>query len=150
MAKNAQITKGASVVASGPSPLVFKGAAANTDIKAGDYQLQWLNDDGKAEGPKTPIEAFKTLPIKVTGVSLGSTTASLVEGTSQTLTHTVSPSNATNKAVTFSSSNSAVATVDNSGKVVAVKAGAATITVKTTDGNKTATCAITVTAKPAG
>ena len=85
--------------------------------------------------------------VTVTGVSLNKTSLSLVEGGSETLTATVAPSNATNKAVSWSSSSSAVATVDNSGKVIAVKAGTATITVTTADGDKTATCAVTVTAK---
>ena len=57
------------------------------------------------------------------------------------------PSNATNKAVSWKSSDASVASVDNSGKVTAVKAGSATITVTTTDGSKTATCSVTVTAK---
>lgn len=83
----------------------------------------------------------------VTGVSLNKQTLSLVEGDSETLTATVAPSNATNKAVSWKSSYASVASVDNSGKVTAVKAGSATITVTTTDGSKTATCSVTVTAK---
>ena len=85
--------------------------------------------------------------VAVTGVSLNKQTLSLVEGDSETLTATVAPSNATNKAVSWKSSYASVASVDNSGKVTAVKAGSATITVTTTDGSKTATCSVTVTAK---
>lgn len=85
--------------------------------------------------------------VAVTGVSLNKQTLSLVEGDSETLTATVAPSNATNKAVSWKSSDASVASVDNSGKVTAVKAGSATITVTTTDGSKTATCSVTVTAK---
>lgn len=84
--------------------------------------------------------------VAVTGVSLSKTSLSLVEGGSETLLATVSPANATNKSVTWSSSNDSVATVDASGKVTAVKAGTATITVRTVDGGKTATCNLTVTA----
>ncbi len=84
--------------------------------------------------------------VAVTGVSLNKQTLSLVEGGSETLTATVTPSNATNKAVSWKSSDATIATVDNSGKVTAVKAGSATITVTTTDGSKTATCSVTVTA----
>ncbi|MEG1070141.1 MAG: Ig-like domain-containing protein, partial [Ruthenibacterium sp.] len=69
----------------------------------------------------------------------------LIEGDSETLTATVLPENATDKTVTWTSSNAAVATVAN-GKVTAVKAGTATITAKTANG-KSATCAVTVTAK---
>ena len=85
--------------------------------------------------------------VAVTGVSLNKQTLSMVEGDSETLTSTVAPSNATNKAVSWKSSDASVASVDNSGKVTAVKAGSATITVTTTDGSKTATCSVTVTAK---
>jgi uncharacterized protein YjdB len=85
--------------------------------------------------------------VAVTGVSLNKTSLSLVEGGSETLTATVAPNDATNKTVTWKSSDAGVATVDGNGAVTAVKAGSATITVTTADGNKTATCAVTVTAK---
>lgn len=84
--------------------------------------------------------------VPVTGVTLSPTTASISAGLTQQLTATVAPSNASNQAVTWSSSNTAVATVSATGVVTAVAAGTATITVKTTDGAKTATCAVTVTA----
>jgi len=84
-------------------------------------------------------------PISVTGVTVSPTTATVVAGATTQLTATVSPSNATNKAVTWSSSNTAIATVNATGLVTAVTAGAATITVTTTDGAKTASCTVTVT-----
>lgn len=84
--------------------------------------------------------------IPVTGVSLNKTTLSLKKGSSETLAATVSPSNATNSEVIWSSSNSSVASVNSSGKVTANAVGNATITVKTVDGNKTATCNVSVTA----
>ena len=86
--------------------------------------------------------------VSVTGVSLNKTSLTLTEGSTSQLTATVEPNNATNRNVTWSSSNSKVATVDGNGKVTAHKAGTATITVTTEDGNKTATCAVTVTAAP--
>jgi hypothetical protein len=94
-------------------------------------------------GSDDPVEPK---PVAVTGVSLNKTAISLVEGDSETLTATVTPSDAANKAVAWSSSNGAVATVDNEGKVTATGAGTATITVITADGGKTATCAVTVSA----
>ena len=83
--------------------------------------------------------------VAVTGVSLDKTTLTLTAGENAGLTATVAPANATNKNVTWSSSNGAVATVDSEGKVTANAAGTATITVTTEDGNKTATCKVTVT-----
>lgn len=84
--------------------------------------------------------------VSVTGVTLNKASTSIVAGGSETLTATVAPSNASNKTVSWASSATAVATVDNNGKVTAVAAGTATITVTTADGAKTATCAVTVTA----
>ena len=81
--------------------------------------------------------------VSVTGVELNKSTLSLDEGDTYTLTATVAPADAANKAVTWTSSNSSVATVNN-GVVTAVSSGTATITVTTVDGGKTATCAVTV------
>ena len=85
--------------------------------------------------------------VAVTGVSINPTSANLQIGGSTDLTYTILPANATDKSVSWSSSNTSVATVNN-GHVSAVAAGTATITVTTTDGNKTATCSVTVTAGP--
>ena len=101
---------------------------------------------GPKEEPLPPTPPAPTT-VSVTGVSLNKTSLSLVEGGSESLTATVSPDNATNKAVSWKSSDTGVATVDGSGKVTAVKAGSTTITVTTTDGGKTATCSVTVTSK---
>ena len=88
--------------------------------------------------------------VAVTGVTLAPTEATLTLGETETVTliPTVLPGDATDKSVTWSSSNEAVATVAD-GVVTAVGAGEATITVTTTDGAKTATCAVTVAAPAA-
>ncbi len=80
--------------------------------------------------------------IAVTKVTLNKTSAKLYKGQSITLTATVAPSNATNKAVTWKTSDSSIATVSG-GKVTAKKAGTATITAETVNGIK-ATCKVTV------
>ncbi|MBO4536704.1 MAG: Ig-like domain-containing protein [Bacteroidales bacterium] len=95
----------------------------------------------------TASVAVKAKIIPVTGVSLDKTSLTLTEGDTQTLKATVAPDNASDKSVTWTSSAPTVATVDDTGKVTAVKAGEATITVKTKDGGKQATCALTVNAK---
>ena len=82
--------------------------------------------------------------ISVTGVTLVPTTLNLtVDGSTKNLTATVEPSNATNKALTWSSSDIGVAIVSN-GTVTAVAPGIAIITVTTQDGNKTADCTVNV------
>ena len=87
----------------------------------------------------------KVPTVGVTGVTLNKTTLPLTVGDTETLTATVAPTDASNKAVTWKSSKESVATVDADGKVTAVGAGTATITVTTTAGEKTATCKVTVT-----
>lgn len=89
-------------------------------------------------------------PVSVTGVSLNKASETITIGGSEALTATVSPWNATNRNVTWTSSNTNVATVNSSGRVEAVAEGNATITVTTSDGGFTATCAITVTASGGG
>jgi uncharacterized protein YjdB len=82
--------------------------------------------------------------VGVTGVMLNQSTATLTVGDDLQLTETVSPSNATNKTVTWLSGNTSIATIDATGKVRAIAPGSATITVTTTDGNKMATCMVQV------
>ena len=100
------------------------------------------------QGTDTATTTFNVVrpPVLVTEVTLNKTSLSLVEGAKGFLTATVLPTNATNKAVTFSSSHPSIATVDSAGVVSAVAPGTATITVTTADGGKTATCTVTVTA----
>jgi uncharacterized protein YjdB len=85
--------------------------------------------------------------IPVTGVTLKSATSLLVGGT-EPLTAGIVPANATNQNVTWSSDNTAVATVDAAGLVTAVTAGTANITVSTVDGNFKATCVVTTSYVP--
>lgn len=81
---------------------------------------------------------------KVKSVSLSRTTAKLYLGKSFTLTATITPSNATNKNLTWTSSNTKVAKVNSKGVVSAVAPGNVTITVKTADGGYTAKCVVAV------
>ena len=84
--------------------------------------------------------------VLVTGVALNKTSTSISVGNSETLTATVAPENAANKALKWASSDEDVATVAPDGTVTAVKVGTATITATATDGSgKSATCKVTVT-----
>ena len=93
---------------------------------------------------KDPLEEIPPEVVAVKSVALNKTSLTLTVGESATLKATLSPTDATNKKLTWSSSDKAVATVSSSGKVTAVKAGTATITVKTADGNKTTTCKVAI------
>ena len=111
-----------------------KTPAPGRVITNGDY----LTDGGAAEliGPET-IEQ-----IPATGITVSKSSVSILEGNSETVTATVTPSNATNKTVTWTSSNPSVATVAG-GKITGVSVGSATITAKTSNG-LTATVSVKV------
>ena len=129
----------------------------NAQIACASATTRYLRLNGTS-GYRCYTSATGTLPklykkvtavqtVAVTGVSLNKTSLTLTEGSSETLSASVSPDNATDKTVTWTTNKSSVATVSN-GKVTAVAEGSATITVTTNDGNKTATCTVTVTPKP--
>jgi uncharacterized protein YjdB len=113
-----------------------------TAVAAGTATITVTTADGGKTATCTVTVKAATVP--VTGVKLDKTSLTLTAGDTATLTATVAPENATNKTVTWKSSDSKVASVDTNGKVTAVAAGTATITVTTADGGKTATCTVTV------
>ncbi|MBO4855523.1 Ig-like domain-containing protein [Candidatus Saccharibacteria bacterium] len=109
-------------------------------IKAGTATITAKTYNGKTA--KATVTVNNVLP---TSIALNTNTVALVEGSTYKLTATISPSNSTNKTITWSTSNAAVAKISG-GTITAVKAGSATITAKTHNG-KTATATITVTTK---
>ena len=102
-----------------------------------------------ASGTVSATTTITVTPIAVTSVSLSSNSETIKVGKTVTLTPTISPSNATNKNVTWSSSNTNIATVSG-GTVTGVAEGTATITVTTVDGSKTATCTVVVQSSASG
>ena len=121
------------------------GAGRVTAVKAGEAVVTVTTEDGgKTATCKVTVKAKA---VGVTEVTLDKTELTLTEGETETLTATVRPDNADNKKVKWSSDKTDVATVDGTGKVTAVKAGEAVVTVTTEDGGKTATCKVTVKAK---
>jgi uncharacterized repeat protein (TIGR02543 family) len=84
-------------------------------------------------------------PVAVTGVSVSPVSVTVGVGQTSPLTATVTPSNATDKSVTWGSNNNSVATVSATGLVTGISEGSATITVTTNDGGYTANSAVTVT-----
>lgn len=121
------------VRASSIAALVIIGALASGCKDSGGGPADGGSDDGSME-------------VAVTGVTLDRDTANIALGSEGiTLVATVAPATATNKAVTWSSSDDAVATVSASGLVSPVAPGTSTITVTTVDGSMTASCTVTVT-----
>ncbi len=101
-------------------------------------------DGGYAAMCSVTVEKAPDVPVSVTGIALNKTALALNSGSSETLTATILPTNATNKGINWASSNTAVATVAN-GVVTGVSGGTAVITATTIDGGKVANCVVTVT-----
>jgi hypothetical protein len=119
------------------------------------YDDVHLSAQGAAKAANAWYDAVRPVltpaaAVAVTGVSVSPTAVSVAAGATTPLTATVSPANATNKNVSWSSGNTAVATVSTTGVVTGVAAGSAVITVTTQDGNRTATSTVTVTAPTGG
>ena len=105
-------------------------------------------EGGKTATATITVEAEEEVTIvPVTSVSLNTNNVSLEVGGQYTLVAEINPTDATNKNVNWSSSNSSVVEVTNKGIITAKSEGTATITVTTEDGNKTATATVTVTKK---
>lgn len=108
-------------------------------ISAGNADVIITMTDGNT---RTVNITVKEIPI--TGITLNKTSLTIKKGSTSALTTTILPINTTNSRIlTWTSSDSSVATVDSIGRVTAKGSGTATITVKTSNG-KTATCKITV------
>ena len=115
-----------------------------TSAGASTFTVTATNDSG-SDSKQFSLTIDPKQTVSVTGVTLDQAELSLYTGKTATLTATVTPENATNKAVTWKSSDDTIATVDNNGKVTAVKEGTATITATAADGSgKSATCTVTV------
>ena len=129
---------------SGATSSSYTTQAATMDMDG--WQYRCVVTDGNSNGVTSQAATLTVTAatVSVTGVSLDKTELSLTVGDTETLTATVAPANAANQSVTWASSAPSVATVDAAGKVTAVGAGTATITVTTVDGGKTAACTVTV------
>lgn len=114
-----------------------------TAIHAGTASITAMTEGIKGSATVT----VKAKAVNVTEIVLSKTELSMVEGDVASLTATVLPENATNKNVSWRTSNSAVVTVDQTGKVTAVMAGEALVFASSEDGSKTASCKVIVTKK---
>ena len=129
----------------GATSATYTIAATSTDMSGTQYRCVVSNSAGSVTSNAVTL-TVNAATVPVNGVSLNKSELSLFTGESETLTATVTPNDATNQNVTWSSDNPEVATVEG-GNVTAVGAGTATITVTTEDGKKKATCTVNVTDK---
>lgn len=114
-------------------------AFVKSDMSVPPFEAFLRSQTGSSSS--VPVVLF----IPVSGVQLPFKVMSIEVGETVTFTVMVTPENATNPNVIWSSSDERVATVSSSGLVTGVKAGTTTITVRTEDGDFTATCVVTVT-----
>lgn len=116
-----------------------------TAVAEGNAVITVTTEEGNFKAScKVTVKANAPEEIDVESVSLDKTTLTLKPGTSDTLSATVAPEDATDKSLRWTSSNTNVATVDATGKVSAVADGTAVITASTVDGGFTAQCTVTV------
>lgn len=127
---------------SGATSNSYTTDAATLEMNNYQYQCVVSNSAGSVTSSAATLTVNAAATVPVESVSLDNTNLDLREGETAQLTATVLPDNASNKNVTWESSNKSVATVDANGLVTAVSAGTATITA-TADG-KSATCTVTV------
>ena len=117
-------------------------------VEAVSVGTAFITATSEASGVNAKCEiTVKEKVINVTGIALNKTSLALSEGEEFTLVATVTPDNATNKEVSWTSDNEAVATVSAEGVVKALRAGKTSITATTVDQGKTASCAVTVAEK---
>ena len=132
----------ASVSASGNSGSITAKAAGSATITVS-------STDGPSASVSVTVAAAPSKNVAVTSISLDRSTASLKVGESLSIKATVAPADATNPGYSWESSNASVAKVEGSGSSSSIKgvsAGTATITARTAEGNKIATCSVTVSA----
>ncbi len=115
-----------------------------TALKSGSATVTVTTDDGN----KTASCYITVDTIKVESITISDNNIVLTKGNSKKVSANVSPSNATNKKVIWSSENSSIAKVDSDGKITGVNKGVTTITATTEDGGKTASCLVTVNNPP--
>ncbi len=114
-------------------------------VTPGNTTIVVTSKDGNKQASCTLTVTQKI--VSVESITLNKDEFTLYIDNSEKLEYTILPENATNKTVTWESSNTDIATVDQSGKVTAKQEGSATITVTTADGNKQASSTVTVTKK---
>ena len=122
------------------------GTISGTPTKEGTFNFTVTATNSAGNASKEYTLNIKSATVPVTGVTLDQESLTLQEKGSVTLTATVKPDNATNKTVTWESSDTNIATVSEDGKVTAISAGNTTITATAADGSEvSATCFVTVT-----
>lgn len=140
MTKTLVLYKGKEVVKQEPaSPrgqttLTLTGLKPDTDYVKGTYQIAWREND--QESSKVDVPEFRTEHYGVKSISVDNGDVTLNVGDTKQVVTTVTPSDVSNKKVTYTTNNEPVATVSETGVIKGVKSGNATITAKSDDNNE--------------
>ena len=150
MSKDSNVTLNASVVPEGVTNDTIAWSTSDSSVAVVENGVVRIAGYGSAKITATTLdggyraECTITVPVPVSGVLIGCSTMSVTAGSTFALQAAVLPVDASNKNVSWSSSDEAVATVDENGNVTAVSAGEAVITVTTEEGGFADTCSVTV------
>ena len=125
----------------GKTTVTIENLDANTEYPAGTFKVSFSNDSGESD--RVDVPQFKTKAIRVISITLDVDSLDLTVGDTHQLS-TTTPSEASNKNVSFKSDQAGIASVTANGLVEAVSAGTASITVTTEDGSHTDVVSVTV------
>lgn len=150
MANQLNLYKGEDLIASseakdGVGTVTIENLEPNTEYPKGAYQVSWENENGESD--KVDVPKFKTNSIGVTEITVPESLTVEVDATEK-INATVQPEDATDKSVSFKSSNEDIAIVDEDGNVSGVAAGETTVTVSNDASGVTSEVNVTVKAKP--
>lgn len=122
----------------------WKKGSSNTNLRITYVDNVRIGDENASFEDLSSLKSNPSTSVKVTKISTSPSKITLNKGGKQAINLNFQPSNATNKKVTWSSSDTSVATVNPDGEITAIKTGSATITAKSNDGSFTAQSSITV------
>ena len=124
---------------SDPSIATVSTSGVVTAVGAGSATITVTSTDGQFSA-----SCNVTVNVNVASITLSETSLRIEKGDSKTLRATISPDDATNRTIVWSSSNEKVASVDQNGKITALAGGSATITATSADGKAKAQCEVNV------
>lgn len=147
MASTLNLYKGESLLdtkeaVEGKAKVTITDLEPNTEYSEGTFQVTWQNENGESDRVNVP--SFKTDSVGVTNITVENDSITIKVGETSDINAQVEPDNATDKSLSFTSDSDNIATVDDSGSVLGVEAGTATITISSSDNSVEKQVTVTV------
>lgn len=147
MARTLNLYKGESLLdtkeaVDGKAKVTIADLEPNTEYSEGTFQVTWQNENG--ESARVNVPPFKTDSVGVTNISVVNDSITIKVGETSDINAQVEPDNATDKTLSFTSDSDGIATVDDSGSVLGIEAGTATITISNSDSSVEKQVTVTV------